>query len=474
MRLATRDLMWAVGCGRVTRDCAPIHDLVVDSSLLDSQFGIAFILPSSWTDIMSDPYHYTSAADAYSTPHTTGHQHDYPLRRSIESAALPVAGTGAYDARPIHSNGYTRAPGEEHHADEDDDDDDQDWNVYDDFNMTRALAHGSSTSALALASQKDAYWDASKPSLLETPYSDTPANRKSLLSSEAFGFDVRNADPRRSVVQHHPTHAAGANRNSQFSSAPPNAISGMGPQHADSTTGIELITVPALGTEYTKEELRDMTRVSKRRRKRSHRKKRCQLWVSGQDHLWGWLSPRVAVFIAFFVLLALGIMLFFVIPRVPTFAILSTNPVTAIPNGASMKVSQSPTNFSMTMGFNLRANNRNGWIPTHATDLTLEVTDLSTYQKVGKGSMESISFAARTNTPFNFAVEMSYVSLNASGDQTFQNWYQGCGAHYEGSTRPTLNVALKLGMNVRGLIGRKTTSTQISNVVCPFTLQAYQ
>ncbi|EST09444.1 hypothetical protein PSEUBRA_000654 [Kalmanozyma brasiliensis GHG001] len=428
---------------------------------------------------MSGPYHYASAADAYganpTTQHTTtNNDFDYPVRASIDSpytASQPAvgAGAGAYDARNTNSRGYAPAPGEDH---DEEDDDDEDWNVYDDFNMTRPQPHRSSTSGFA--SQNDAYWDASKPSLVETPYSDIPGNRKSLLPSEAFGFDVRNADPRRSIIQQQ-ANAAG-NRNSQFSSAGynNNTISGTGPRNADATTGIELITVPALGNEYTKEELRDMTRSSKRRKKRGNRKRKCQLWVSGDDHLWGWLSPRLAVFIAFFVLLGLGVMLFFVIPRVPTFATLSTNPVVALPNGASMRVNHSPTNFSMTMGFNLRASNRAAWIPTHATDLTLEVTDLNTYMKVGKGHLDSITFKAKGNTEFQFPVDFSYVSLNTSGDQTWQDFYQGCGPNYPGQTRPTLNLALRLGMSVQGLIGRKETNTQLGNIACPFTLQTFQ
>lgn len=432
---------------------------------------------------MSDPYHYASAADAYGA-NAAGHDaayssnqspFDYPVRASVESplnASPPIAGSGAYDARTINSYGYARAPGHDHQDHEDDDDDDEDWNVYDDFNMTRPMPHRTSTSGLA--SQNDAYWDASKPSLVDTPYSDTPGNRKSLLPSEAFGFDVRNADPRRSIIQSNANNNT-ANRNSHYSTgAPNNAISGMGPQHADSTTGIELITVPALGNEYTKEELRDMTRSAKRRKKRTHRKRRCQLWVSGEDHLWGWLSPRVAVFIAFFVLVALGVLLFFVIPRVPTFAILSTNPVTALPNGASMNVNRSPTNFSMDMGFNLRASNRNGWIPSRATDLEMDVVDLNTYIKVGKGQMDALTFHARGNTLFQFPVHFSYVSLNASGDQTWQDFYQACGAQYAGQTRPTLNLAIQLKMKINGLIGTKQTNTQINNVVCPFTLQSWQ
>lgn len=427
---------------------------------------------------MSNAYHYTSAADAYSTttPSSQPQQHespfDYPIRASVDhQPSPPIAGSGAYDSRPTNSNGYAPAPNHDHDDDDDDDDQDQDWNVYDDFNMTRPMPHRTSTSGLA--SQNDACWDASKPSLVETPYSDVPGNRKSLLPSEAFGFDVRNADPRRSIIH---LNSGSANRNSHYSNTGgnTNAISGMGPQHADSTTGIELITVPALGNEYTKEELREMTRGSKRRKKRSQRKKRCQLWVSGQDHLWGWLSPRVAVFIVFFILVALGVMLYFVIPRVPTFAVLSTNPVVAIPNGASMQVNHAPTNFSMDMGFNLRANNRGSWIQTHAQDLKMEVTDLNTYKVVGKGQMDGINFKGRRNTLFQFPVHFSYVSLNASGDQTWQDFYTGCGPNFPGQTRPSLNLGVKLSMRIRGLLGRKETYTQLGNVGCPFTLQAYQ
>ncbi|GAK65666.1 uncharacterized protein PAN0_009c3884 [Moesziomyces antarcticus] len=411
-------------------------------------------------------YHYTSAADAYSTnASATDSPFDYPVRASLESPSLPIAGSGTYDARPANSNGYARAPDNDHH--DDDDDEDEDWNVYDDFNMTRPMPQRTSTSGLA--SQSDAYWDASKASLIDTPYADTPGNRKSLLPSEAFGFDVRNADPRRSMIA-----STAPNRMSTFSAGgAPNAISGVGPQHADST-GIELITVPALGNEYTKEELRDMTRSSKRRRKRTARTKRCSLWVSGQDHLWGWLSPRVAVFLAFFILASLGVLLYFVIPRVPTFAILTTNPVVAIPNGASMQVNRSPTNFSMDMGFNLRASNRGGWIASHARDIKMQVTDLNTYRTVGKGQLDNLSFKARGNTLFQMPVHFSYVSINTTGDQTWQDFYTACGPNIQGQSRPTLNLAIQLSMDIAGLIGRKATNTQINNVACPFTLQSYQ
>lgn len=67
--------------------------------------------------------------------------------------------------------------------------------------------------------------------------------------------------------------------------------------------GIELITVPALGAEFTDEEARQMRKPHKRRSKIQARKKKIGSatgkWTSGEHKLFGWLSPRVAVFMAF-------------------------------------------------------------------------------------------------------------------------------------------------------------------------------
>lgn len=68
-------------------------------------------------------------------------------------------------------------------------------------------------------------------------------------------------------------------------------------------SGIELITVPALGQEYSEEEMRKMTRPYKRKSKAGNRRKKVRQgagkFAEGQWRLFGWLTPRVAVFMAF-------------------------------------------------------------------------------------------------------------------------------------------------------------------------------
>ena len=240
------------------------------------------------------PYSYYSnagsAADAYNTAATSNNTSGAAGGYSAQDPeSYGGTGVGMFDSRPTHSNGYAMAY-------DHDDDEDEDWNVYDDFNMTRPLS--SAPVRGGLQTQHEGYWDASTPgseSKLETPYTDYP-QRKSLLNSEAFGFDVRNADPRNVMA---PTNQRDSNNRLSMLSTGTGLGQNRGVASTEQTSGIELITVPALGAEFTKEEIKDMTRKSKKKKKRSARKKRFGTWMHGDDHLWGWLSPRVAVFMAF-------------------------------------------------------------------------------------------------------------------------------------------------------------------------------
>lgn len=145
----------------------------------------------------------------------------------------------------------------------------------------------------------------------------------------------------------------------------------------------------------------------------------------------------------------------------------------------------------MTMNVNLQGDNRGGFVPTSATDLELKVTDLTTSKRVGIGKMKSMSFPGKNKKNFAFPVDFSYASLNATGDATTQLWIRACGPKSEcaacschrrvdadawltltgAGQRPALNLAITLTMNIAGLIGRKGSSTQIGDVVCPFELR---
>jgi hypothetical protein len=93
---------------------------------------------------------------------------------------------------------------------------------------------------------------------------------------------------------------------------------------------------------------------------------------------------------------------------------------------------------SMRMNISLAGDNRGGYIPSSATDLDIKVYSLSTRKLVGEGKMDSQTFPGKKRTQFLFPIDFSYTSLNAtaSGDSTFQEFYQACG--HKGASRACL------------------------------------
>lgn len=150
---------------------------------------------------------------------------------------------------------------------------------------------------------------------------------------------MRNADPRNPNVL-----AYQAQQDGGLYAAESHALAGHDPDNKNAS-GIELVTVPALGTEYSQDEMKGMSRHYKRKTKATRRKDAVSRWGKGEYKICGWLSPRWAVLMAFIGCVILGVLLFFVVPRVPTIAYQSSNALEAVPNSASMVTHQSPTNF---------------------------------------------------------------------------------------------------------------------------------
>ncbi|CEH14649.1 hypothetical protein CBOM_02476 [Ceraceosorus bombacis] len=443
-----------------------------------------------------------SAADMYSSGGGGGASRS-SMRQS--QYGQPTTAASGY-ARPqsgamgrAHQANNANAQGWAQQDDSDDDESDDDWNVYDDFNNAGPPTKAAPSMLQRSNSDFDNYGGATQPyrDIEAAPGApDLPpvdiagvrgagGNRQSrvqstLLDPSAFGFDPRVSDPKRmSVMADNPMPSR------------PSGYDAYGPLYESEDTGsrakmpstpgdkagsegIELITVPALGAEYTDEERRQMRTRAKRKSKANAKKRKVQdeagKWARGEKKYFGWLGPRAAVFLGFAFLVVLGVTLYFVIPRVPTFGLRTLEPVTAVPDAGGMSTGGPPANFSMTMNLNLQANNRGGWVTSQASDLEVIVTDLMTHEKVGQGKMASLGFKGRDKTQFAFPVQFSYSSLNATGDATYHNWQDACGPKYGGAKRPTLNIALTLTMNIAGLIGRKGSSTQLNSVVCPFEL----
>ena len=157
-----------------------------------------------------------------------------------------------------------------------------DWNVYDDFNNIRPRP---STLSKDLASIQDRH--------LEVPNAQDyqkrqqkRENRKTLIPSGSFGFDAQNSVPQMTATGDdigRPYLDGGAKSKTE----------------GTDVSDIELITVPALGDEYTSEEIKAMKKPHKRRHKARSTRDKAQRWIKKDDRYCGGLSPRLAVFLAF-------------------------------------------------------------------------------------------------------------------------------------------------------------------------------
>lgn len=73
------------------------------------------------------------------------------------------------------------------------------------------------------------------------------------------------------------------------------------PEETMSTHGpVEMVTVPALGPEWQREEMRDMTKAGRREKKAETRTAKWKAWNRGERGMCGkWFTRRVFVFFLF-------------------------------------------------------------------------------------------------------------------------------------------------------------------------------
>lgn len=109
-------------------------------------------------------------------------------------------------------------------------------------------------------------------------------HRQTLIPSDAFGFDARNGDPNMMTPDEHKKRYSYAD-----------SVERLRYQGNDSS-GIELVTVPALGSEFTKEEVKAMKKPYKRRKKARQAGSNARRWVKSDGTYLGCLSPVAAVF----------------------------------------------------------------------------------------------------------------------------------------------------------------------------------
>ncbi|KAG8956024.1 hypothetical protein FRC04_006473 [Tulasnella sp. 424] len=235
---------------------------------------------------------------------------------------------------------------------------------------------------------------------------------------------------------------------------------------------VELVTVPAMGAEWSAQELKDMKGSGKAEIKAEKRRKAWNAFKRDQTGLFGipWLTRKVIVWAAFAFFICLGLILFFVIPRVPTFGFAYGTPL--VENGGPTPYfNRYPANFSFTGGVDLQADTHGSYTPVHFKNITAEMYSADTFKLVATGSTGPLTMPAKSYFPLALNMTFSYSAVNTT-DQTWNLFHDACQNKIAivGGNRPGLNVRLLLTMQIAGLVGSYGAATLLSNVPCPIQL----
>ncbi|KAF8645181.1 hypothetical protein AX16_008008 [Volvariella volvacea WC 439] len=239
---------------------------------------------------------------------------------------------------------------------------------------------------------------------------------------------------------------------------------------------VEMVTVPALGPEWQKDEMRKMTKAGRNEGKWESRKEKWRAWNRGQTGMCGrHCTRRTFAFTMFGLCAAIALVLGFTIPRVPAFSIHNSTPLLtatddwgdAVPVGFS----RAPANFSFPAYAYLEVNTDSNWLPLTFNSIHAQVFDMDTTRLVGTGDIGRLTLPAKTFSQLHFPLNFSYLATNDS-DQTWKNWYESCRnrALYSDGVRPSLKFRLHIEMSIAGLPKKASTSTQVNNAECPIEL----
>jgi hypothetical protein len=245
---------------------------------------------------------------------------------------------------------------------------------------------------------------------------------------------------------------------------------------ASSIGPVELVTVPALGPEWQRDELRNMTGAVKREQKAESRRQAWKEWNRGHRGICGkWFTKRMLIIFLFVLCCVIGIILAFTVPRVPSIALNTETPLAnatgswkdAIPT----TFSRSPTNFSFAGFADLQIDTTANFLPLTFNNLEATVYDYDTGVQIGTGSLGHWTFPAKAYTNFQLPLNFTYSAVNTS-DATWTAWYDACrnAADDVGGVRPSVSFQLSLKMDIVGLVTKPTLTSEASNAACPVEL----
>ncbi|KAF5382695.1 hypothetical protein D9615_003074 [Tricholomella constricta] len=193
---------------------------------------------------------------------------------------------------------------------------------------------------------------------------------------------------------------------------------------------VEMVTVPALGPEWARSELRDMTKAGRREKKAETRREKLTAWNRGERGICGkYFTKKTLVFVVFGVCAVIAIILGFTIPRVPSFSFNDSKPLVEASGEWNSSIptyfNRAPANFSFPAFASLQVNTDSNYLPVRFNYLRANIFDLNTGRLVGTGDWGKHTLPAKSFPEILLPLNFTYVASNSS-DQTWANWYNGC------------------------------------------------
>ncbi|KAI9637345.1 uncharacterized protein MKK02DRAFT_23934 [Dioszegia hungarica] len=233
----------------------------------------------------------------------------------------------------------------------------------------------------------------------------------------------------------------------------------------------ELVSVPVLGPEWQKSELHELSRRGKSAVRKEKRQRIWREWTRDQRGVCGvtWLTRKMLVIILSCMVVGTALVLFFTIPRPPSYSFYVSQPFTV--NNSTVQFARTPANFSFTGNLNILADTTSSYLPLQYSDISVQLYHLTTNKQIATGNYGKNKVKKGNQEPVSIPVQFSYSAPNAT-DTTWNDIYSACGHMWTGTVRPPLRLRLVLTSNIVGLVTKPETSTQISDVTCPFELSS--
>ncbi|KAF9468703.1 hypothetical protein BDZ94DRAFT_1287156, partial [Collybia nuda] len=292
--------------------------------------------------------------------------------------------------------------------------------------------------------------------------------------------DFNNAGPRYSTAFGHAEQG--------YHQLPPSTPRG---EETATTLGpVELVTVPAMGAEWKRSELRDMTKAGRREKKAESRREKWKAWNRGERGICGrYFTRKVFVFTLFGLCGAIALVLGFTIPRVPAFSFNDTTPIAKATGNWNATVptyiNVAPANFSFPAFASLRVDTNSNYLPLKFNYLRATIYDSDTLIQIATGDLGHKTLPAKSFPDILLPLNFTYVASNTS-DVTYRNVYDACknrglfpnGIRQRSYSLPWLSpmsniittamkIRLVLDIGIAGLPSEHHASTQISDAACP-------